>query len=230
MIDIVVLAVLVLFTVLGWKRGLVRTLTELVAVVLALVLSAQMARAAAPVVINKALRPATHAAIEQRVAELTAENMPELQPSAELEQVVEAIPNGFIREHAQALLGGLESSVEAVLASTPEMLVQAGKDVADTVLDGVVRDLVQSLLCAALFLILSVALRLLGRVLRIAEKLPGIRQLNELGGAVTGLGKGVILVCLVLWVLRQTGVITPEMAEESVVLYVLSLWPGSFLG
>lgn len=230
MIDIVFLAVLVLFTVLGWKRGLLRTLTELLAVVLALVLSAQMARAAAPVVIDKALRPATHAAIEQRVAELTGENMPELQPSAELEQVVEAIPNDFIRKQAQALLGGFENSVESALASTPEMLAQAGKDVADTVLDGVVRDLVQSLLCAALFVVLSVVLRLLGRVLRIAEKLPGIRQLSELGGAVIGLGKGVILACLVLWVLGQTGVISPEMAEESVAMRFLSHGTGGLLG
>ncbi len=222
MIDIVVLAVVLLFAVLGWKRGLVRTLTELLAVVLALVFSVQFARAAAPVVIDKALRPATYGAIAQRVEELTAENMPELQPVVELEQVVEAIPNGFIREQTQAFLAEIESSVQSALASTPEALEQAGKDVADAVLDGVVQDLVQALLCAAFFVVLTAVLRLLARVLRVVEKLPVVRQLNGLGGALIGLGKGLILVCLALWVLREIGVITPEMAGESVVLRLLS--------
>lgn len=222
MIDIVVLAVVLLFAVLGWKRGLVRTLTELLAVVLALVFSVQLARAAAPVVIDKALRPATYGAIAQRVEELTAENMPELQPVVELEQVVEAIPNGFIREQTQAFLAEIESSVQSALASTPEALEQAGKDVADAVLDGVVLDLVQALLCAAFFVVLTAVLRLLARVLRVVEKLPVVRQLNGLGGALIGLGKGLIWVGLALWVLREIGVITPEMAGESVVLRLLS--------
>ena len=62
------------------------------------------------------------------------------------------------------------------------------------------------------------------KALRIVEKLPGVRQLNELGGALAGLAKGLVLVCLALWVLCHTGVITPEMAEGSVVLGLLPGW------
>ena len=62
------------------------------------------------------------------------------------------------------------------------------------------------------------------------EKLPGVRQLNELGGALVGLGKGLLLVCLVVWALRQTGVITPEMAEGSRAMGLLSQWTGGLIG
>ena len=96
MIDVIIAAVLALFVVLGWKRGLVRTLAELLAVVLALVFSAQAARAAAPVVVDRVLRPATHAAIEQRVNELLRDSTPSVSPLEELEQVV-ALEEGNYR-------------------------------------------------------------------------------------------------------------------------------------
>ena len=95
---------------------------------------------------------------------------------------------------------------------------------ADKVLDTLVQDVLRSILCAALFVILSAVFRIVARTLRIVEKLPGVRQLNELGGALAGLAKGLVLVCLALWVLCHTGVITPEMAEGSVVLGLLPGW------
>lgn len=229
MIDFVIAAVLVLFTVLGWKRGLVRTLTELLAVVLALVLSAQIAKAAAPVIVDKAFRPTTHAAIEQRVDEIMAEAGPEISPVRELERVVEAIPNGFIREHAGRLLEEVDTAVEEAMVPTQDRLAKAAKDIADAVLDGVVRELIQSILCAVCFMILTILFRLAARFLRLAEKLPGLRQLNGLGGALLGLGKGLILVCLALWVLRNTGMITPEMAEDSFLMGAASRWTGGLL-
>ena len=229
MIDFVIAAVLVLFAALGWKRGLVRTLAELLTVVLALALSAQVAKAAAPVIVDKALRPTTHAAIERRVDEIMTEAGTDISPVRELERVMEAIPNDFIREQAGHFLGGLDAVVEEAMVPTQDHLTRAAKDIADSVLDGVVRDLIQSILCAVCFTVLTILFRLAARILRLAEKLPGLRQLNELGGALLGLGKGLILVCLVLWVLRNTGVMTPEMAESSLLMGLASRWTGGLL-
>lgn len=229
MIDFVIVAVLALFAVLGWKRGLVRTLAELLTVVLALVLSTQIAKAAAPVIVDKTLRPTTHAAIEQRVDEIIADASPEISPVRELERVVEAIPNTFIREQAGRLLGEVDTAVEEAIVPTQDRLTEAAKDIADAVLDGVVREVIQSILCAVCFMILTMLFRLAARILRLAEKLPGLRQLNELGGALLGLGKGLILVCLVLWVLRSTGIITPEMAEDSLLMGLVSRGTGGLL-
>lgn len=230
MMDLMTAGAVILFTALGWKRGLVRTLAELLVVVLALVISTQIASSAAPKIVDQALRPATHAAIEQRVDEMMEESLPGASPAEELGQIIEAIPNAFIREQAHGLLEGLEHSAEEALAPTQERLEKAGKDVADAVLDGVVRNLIQSILCAVCFLILTFLLRMAVRVLRIVEKVPGIRQLNELGGALVGFGKGLILVGLGLWILRQTGVITPEAAAGSQVFGLLSRWTGGLIG
>ena len=71
MMDLAIVGVLLLFTVMGWRSGLIRGLVGLAAMVLALVLSAQLARAAAPEIVDRYLRPATYAAIEERAEELS---------------------------------------------------------------------------------------------------------------------------------------------------------------
>ena len=213
-------------TAAGWKHGLIRTLVGLAAMVLAVGLSSQIARAAAPEIVDRYLRPATYAAIEERAQELAkgeeASSVEDLRQ--DLNQVLDAIPNDFIREKAQDALDGLLPQGEPLGGALLAPLEELGRDMADRVLDTLVQDVLRSILCAALFVILSTVFRIVARTLRIVEKLPGVRQLNELGGALAGLAKGLVLVCLALWVLCHTGVITPEMAEGSVVLGLLPGW------
>ena len=226
MMDVVIAAVLIIFAAAGWKNGLIRSLVGLAAMVLAVVLSAQLSRAAAPELVDRYLRPATYAAIEERAEELSAgaevSSMEELRQN--LYQVLEAIPNEFIREHTQGALDSVLPPGEPLGGAVRMPLEELGRDMADAVLDTLVRDVLQSVLCGVLFVVLSIVFRLAARVLRIVEKIPGVRQLNELGGALAGFGKGVILVCLAVWVLRQTGALTAEMAEGSLVLGLLPGW------
>lgn len=227
MIDIVIAVVLIVFAVVGWKNGLIRGLVGLAAMVLAVVLSAQISRAAAPEIVDRYLRPATYAAIEERAEELSREagassSVEELRRN--LSQILDAIPSGFIRERAQDALDDALPLGEPIGGAFLMPLEELGKDMADTVLDTLVQDVLRSILCAALFVVLSALFRMAARILRIVEKLPGVRQLNELGGALAGLGKGLILVCLAVWVLRQTGVLTPEMAAGSIAMGLLPGW------
>lgn len=226
MIDIVIAVVLIALTAAGWKHGLIRTLVGLAAMVLAVGLSSQIARAAAPEIVDRYLRPATYAAIEERAQELAkGEEVSSVEDlRRDLSQVLDAIPNDFIREKAQDAVDGLLPQGEALGGALLAPLEELGRDMADKVLDTLVQDVLRSILCAALFVILSAVFRIVARALRIVEKLPGVRQLNELGGALAGLAKGLVLVCLALWVLCHTGVITPEIAEGSVVLGLLPGW------
>ncbi|MDE7218987.1 MAG: CvpA family protein [Oscillospiraceae bacterium] len=228
MIDLAALGLLILFAALGWRRGLIRTLAELLVVILALVLSAQIAKAAAPEIVDRVLRPVAYEAIENRIEELEWESALNgtIQDGANL--LVESIPVPFIREHALRLLEDQKLPVPADYTKTA--VLELGRQAVDLVLDGVVRDLVRSILCTACFLILTFLFRLMVRVLRVVEKMPGVRQLNELGGALIGLGKGLILVCLCLWVLRLAGIITPEMAAGSRALDLFGRWSGGLIG
>ena len=64
-IDAAALAVLILFARKGWRRGVVRTLSELIVVVLAMILAGKIADAAARQAVEY-MRPAAHAAVAAR--------------------------------------------------------------------------------------------------------------------------------------------------------------------
>lgn len=224
--DIAIAAVFVLFAALGWKRGLFRSLAELAAMVLALLLASQIAAAAAPEVIDRVLRPAAHRAIEARVDEMTAESVSAAAPGEELARVVESIPNRFVREQAQGLLESLEGA--DLLTPAQDRLEQAGKEIADAVLDGVAYSLVHSIVYLIAFMVLTALLRLVVRLVSAALRLPVLRQFNEAGGALLGMVKGAVVICLAVWVLGRTGAVTLEMAEGSILFAPLAERLGAF--
>lgn len=225
MIDIVIAVVLIVFAMVGWKNGLIRGLVGLAAMVLAVVLSAQISRAAAPEIVDRYLRPATYAAIEERAEELSREKASSIEELRwNLGRVLDAIPIGFVREQAKEALDDVLPLGVPLGGAFLSPLEEMGKDMADEVLDTLVQDVLRAILSAALFIVLIALFRLIANVFRIVEKLPVVRQLNELGGALVGLGKGLLLVCLAVWVLRQTGILTPEMAAGSIAMGLLPGW------
>lgn len=215
MIDVVMLAVIGLFGVLGWKRGLLRTLSELVVVALALFLASQISAVAAHYVVDELLRPATETAVREQVAAVAQETSRTAREKAD--GALESIPNSFIRRHARQLLADT-SLPDTLEKAGQEALLAACLRLTDNVLNTVVYNLVHSLLYAVCFTVLTAVLRFVLRALNIAVRLPGLRQLNEAGGALVGLGKGVLLAYVCAWLLSRAGVLTKEMTGGSVLL------------
>ena len=144
--DLAILGVLALCVVMGARKGLFRSLMGLVAVIAALAAAVWASNIAADFVIDRMLRPATEAAIEVRVDQMLEEETAVSSPLEEMEEVVDAIPNDFIREQARSLLGTLGLSAEAAERSTREALLEGAGQIVDTVLDTVVRGILQSVL------------------------------------------------------------------------------------
>lgn len=209
---------MVLCVVWGAKRGLFKSLVGLAVLALALVVAANVATVVTDTLIEKRIRPATVEAIEQRVDEMMAENIDSISPLAEMERVVEGIPNDFIREKALSLLDTLGLSAEETVGySARETLVEMGTQVADTVIDTVVRSLLYSLCYLVCFLLVSLALRLLAKLLNLTFKLPGLHGINSFGGGVLGFAEGWLLTTLALWLLLAfTDHISEELLQETI--------------
>lgn len=216
MIDVVIAAVVVLFAVLGWKRGLLRTLSELLVVAVAVFLAGQIANFAAPKVVDTFLRPQAHSAIEKRVDQLDAE-LEGRSSYEKLEGVLEGVP--FVGNRAKDLLADMYlTAQDKLLEEGHDLLLRTALELADMVLDSVVRNLVRSIIFAVCFAVLTILLRVVVKMLNLTLELPGLKQVNEVGGMLLGLGKGLIWVCLVVWVLRLAGVLTADTVEESMLL------------
>ena len=221
MIDVVMLVVIGVFGALGWRRGLLRTLSELAVVALALFLASQISAVAARYAVDQVLRPVTENAVREQVTSLAQETSRTAREKAD--GALESIPNSFIRRHALALLE--ETALPDTLeAAGQEALLAACLRLTDNVLNTVVYNLVHSLLYAVCFAVLTAVLRFALRALNIAFRLPGLRQLNE-GGALVGLGKGALLAYVCAWILSRAGVLTEEMIRGSVLLGLTKGFP-----
>ena len=195
-LDVLLLAIFAACVSLGWKRGLFRTLAELVSWLAALLGAAAAANAFTPVVMER-LRPVLEGQVSQAIGDY-------------LQSLVDE--TGY-----EGLFGGLLESL------TQGGAVDGMADAAVEILsEAVLRNLAYALLFlvsfVAIALLLKLAVGLVDRVL----KLPLLRQVNAAGGILAGALKGLLLALLVLWLGETTGLLaTPQALEASVVAPIL---------
>lgn len=201
-IDAIAAAVLLGFAIWGAQRGLFRSLTGLLSVIVALVgagliagaLAAPAARLAGPLV-EEHIRGQVDEAMEVQSSQQV--EMPEL----EMEE-----DDGFAIEDLLALMGLDEDVRESLLGDIQEKAVDSGVNVATAIVESVVQSLLYGVLFLLSFLALMLLLKLAVGAMDLVLKLPGLHLLNSLGGAVIGLAEGALLAFLAIWIARRLGI------------------------
>lgn len=215
-IDAIAAAVLLGFAIWGAQRGLFRSLTGLLSVIVALVgagliagaLAAPAARLAGPLV-EEHIRGQVDEAMEVQSSQQV--EMPEL----EMEE-----DDGFAIEDLLALMGLDEDVRESLLGDIQEKAVDTGVSVATAIVESVVQSLLYGVLFLLSFLALMLLLKLAVGAMDLVLKLPGLHLLNSLGGAVIGLAEGALLAFLAIWIARRLGVsFETETVAQTHILY-----------
>ena len=201
-IDAIAAAVLLGFAIWGAQRGLFRSLTGLLSVIVALVgagliagaLAAPAARLAGPLV-EEHIRGQVDEAMEVQSSQQM--EMPELETEED---------DGFAIEDLLALMGLDEDVRESLLGDIQEKAVDTGVNVATAIVESVVQSLLYGVLFLLSFLALMLLLKLAVGAMDLVLKLPGLHLLNSLGGAVIGLAEGALLAFLAIWIARRLGI------------------------
>ena len=195
-IDAVVVLILVGFTVIGARRGLLQTLAGLVIVVVALVgagmiattFSGPAAKLAAPLIEKQ---------IEKKIDAAMAESGPAESTSGAEDSQLEEL---FSRL-------GLDAAVRDSMAEKAKDTVRdTGVSVAAAVVTSIAQSMIYGVLYILSFVALSVLLHVLFKAMGLLTKLPGIHSLNALGGGLLGLIEGALLLFLAVWAARRLGV------------------------
>lgn len=195
-LDLVILAILIFFTAMGARRGLVLSLCSLLAVLVAFVGAGFVARTLSPMVAG-ALEPRFAAAIEEQLdtaiqQQVAAGGSAALSPEdVPLDGVLNAL-----RE-----MGFYESLVDAV-----DRAVENGMTAAAAITQSAAY-LILFLICFALILL---AWKLISRALDLVARLPGLHFLNKTLGGLFGLVQACILLFVVAWLLPYFGNLIPE--------------------
>lgn len=183
-LDLILAAVLVLFFIRGWRKGFVVELIDLVGVIAA----ALLAMGLGELVTNWVYATFMREPLAQRIAAAVTSTVPTME---EIHAMLEGFPAFIVRalEH----YGITEQSLYASASGAEGSLTVALADAVSPVILTVLKFFVVILL----FFILLMALRAVSRMLSVAFRIPLIRQVNEILGAVLSLLKGVIVVWLV---------------------------------
>lgn len=175
--DLIVVAILVLFTWLGWRKGLLLSLCGLAVAVAAFVGAGFLADTFdAPVV--EAMTPRLESILDERISRY----------NDELGTIT--IPDVLRRE------GGLYAWAADVVeeALDESELAHNVTAAVHTATQAIAQRIAHSLLFAIAFLLLYVLLTLALHALDLVAKLPGLHFCNGLGGGAIGLVKGAIFV------------------------------------
>lgn len=204
-VDLILLLILLVFMLSGYRKGLILSLCSLLILVVSC-LGATVAQQALTPKVSESIKPQVAAYVsellEQQVAESTNTAISESSgvtiggQSVSLEELLELLRRFGI---------DAETTVQNTVSSASEPLVEAA---AEAVSDAIVDAVAGLLIFLAAFLIIFLLLHGLELGLNTVDRLPVIHTLNHLSGGLIGLISGGFLLTVGMAVLVQSGTVT----------------------
>ena len=184
-LDVAIVVIFAFAVWIGAKKGLFRSLAELVIYLVGLV-GASVAAGQLTGQVVELLRPA----LESKVSEAIGEYI-----SGALSDVP---------------FGGAIAGLEGV----GELAGDAAKEAVDLLVETLLYNLAYVLVFLAVFLVLVFVLKLAVNLGDLLLRLPVLHQMNTLGGILVGAVKGIFVVCLILWLDSKTGLLIDHGAVQ----------------
>ncbi len=202
MMDIIVAAVLLLCLIVGGVRGFISMLLSVAILagallgsgVLANVLADPVTEWVAPRVQQYMLDRLTDGRSEEAISAAAASD------NAALSQLVDF------------------DAITGIAKKAMDSAVEAGKDLLEGAVTGMVRSLVYGVLFLLSFLVLTLLLRLITSPLRLTEQAPVLGTLNRLAGAALGLCLGLLLMFAAASVVEWTGLVDAATVRHTYLL------------
>ncbi len=195
--DLICVAVILMFLIFGYSRGMFRTLSGVMTWLVSLFGAKFIAGWGAPLTVDLLL-PGVEPYVQRRLAEAMAESV------------------------SSSSGGGGDLGVLGLIPGVQDLLEGATEALAGSIAPAIAREVAQAIGWVILFVVGFLALKLVCRLavllLDLLDRIPGLHLLNHLGGALLGGLKGLILLCLAVWVLLLFGLLPLGLVDGTVLL------------
>ncbi len=190
-LDIIIVAVFIIFAIIGAKRGLIKSLLGAGVVIISIVITMNCYTYLADFFRNTVIYGQLTDNLNEKIEDYVSNAMDE----GKLQELFDESPAGI-----SALLSGFGVSTEEVSEKYAEMIASGEENVAASISDYIVMPAAKTLsnalavliMFAGCVIILSLAVMLLDLIF----KLPILKTFNTIGGLLAGLVSG-LLVCFV---------------------------------
>lgn len=229
LLDAAVILIFLLCVAIGHKRGFIKTVTGIVALVAGLLGASLFCGPAAELVYDKAVAPSIVTTVDTKLEELEGREIERLDAAY---QEFPAVVKNLL---AQV---GIED-VDDLAQKMPEGGQNSAGESVNSLIRPLLLPLIKAVCSLLLFLIVYIVASILLRALNLVAKLPLLKQLNKtlglIGGAVAGVLWSLLAVTL-MQILAATGVTDGALTlqtigETAVVNWLIGINPlgGAFL-
>ena len=213
-IDLCAVGIIILFTVRGYKRGLIKTVAGLLALVLAFYGAGFVA---------KQFTPAVSASYTQQYIRKIVTNEVGQQIGQAVLDEEAGTPPVTQQEQAEPEQSQSKSWMPQAISKVVDDAVAEFKQTGQLAVDAGITKASDTITYAALFVLAFIALLIILKLiiwaLDLAAKMPVVKTVNKFGGVITGLIIGYVIVLLAAYVLLNfTGVINHEQVSQTVLM------------
>lgn len=114
----------------------------------------------------------------------------------------ESIQNAILEEANDIMTNGEEGANQVVETIQNNMLPETARTISINIIEGAV--------ILILYIVIRIALRFVTALANLVSKLPILNQLNQLGGIIYGILRGILIVYVVLLLVNLSGEIEPQ--------------------
>lgn len=188
-IDIIIIAVIVLFAAIGVKRGLAKTILNIAGIILSAVAAYHLASFLSLVIYDSMLKQTVQSNIQQLITQNGADYA--------FSNCLEAVPN-WINGIISFIVGlfGVTMSDYQKQISFPQNLSATAAQSIEGAVSPIVTSILSILLVIVLFIIIFVLVKCLIRVVAGVFNIPIVKQINQLLGGIFGIAEGFLIVWL----------------------------------
>lgn len=215
LLDVIIAAVVLLCVWSGYRKGFVLTLCGFLAVFVAFIGASILSSLLAEPVAG-AITPMVEQAVRQAIETYSADALSVLSSSVSgLSASVSIDPEMLetIQVPTELLLDQVLTALRSVpalqvIADNFQAAVESGAievtaDIAHALAQYIAVQIARIILFILAFVVILIAWFILSHALDLAFKLPVLSTLNRWGGAAVGLLKGLVLVAIALWLLKE---------------------------
>ena len=218
-IDLVLLAIIIIAVWLGYRKGLILGVANLLGILAALY-AAVLVSSAFSYDVVPVLKPFVSGYMDRQMNDVVLENMGMESTDLSYEDILAedaTLRHEFCAESFRSV---------GIYGDAAEQMATEAETYADTngaaVTEAVVQVLCERVCYVAgvtlMFLIFLIALMTIANIPNLSYRIPNMDLLNDAGGAVMGLINGVCYCCLAAWLLRFLGLIIGMDTVESTLL------------
>lgn len=189
-LDLAILVIVILAIFIGYKRGFIRTVINLIGYIAAAFLAHVVSLPISQFIFNTFLHSKSVELIQNAITKQTGEQS----VTQLIDTAFAAIPEK-INTLASSYIGSTEEIKNNLIQSTPTT-AEIAENVVNKVVEPISTMIIQTLAFIILFIVFCIAVKLITKALKIIDKIPLIGSANAALGAVIGIVQAIVFVLI----------------------------------